>query len=208
MTHSRRPLKSRDKKPMQKLAQALAKTKVTPNHISMASVGFAAMAALGFGLSIWHSPFWLLLAALGIQLRLLCNLIDGMVAIEGGKKAATGAFWNEVPDRFSDGLILVAMGYAAGFVALGWAATAGAIMTAYLREAAAAQGMAGDFSGPMAKPQRMAVATLAALVAIPFPVIGWNVLEMALWVIILGEIATIARRMRHYLDYLKANAGE
>jgi phosphatidylglycerophosphate synthase len=39
-----------------------------------------------------------------IQLRLLCNLLDCMVAIEGGKSAPTGALFNEMPDRFADPL--------------------------------------------------------------------------------------------------------
>ncbi len=50
-------------------------------------------------------------AALGIQLRLVCNLIDGMVAIEGGMKSPVGGLYNEVPDRIADPLLLIAAGY-------------------------------------------------------------------------------------------------
>jgi phosphatidylglycerophosphate synthase len=31
-------------------------------------------------------------------------VLDGMVAIEGGKSTATGALFNEMPDRLSDAL--------------------------------------------------------------------------------------------------------
>ena len=44
----------------------------------------------------------LLLAALCIQLRLVCNLLDGMVAVEHGKGSPSGPIWNELPDRFAD----------------------------------------------------------------------------------------------------------
>ena len=42
---------------------------------------------------------WLVLAALGIQLRLLCNMLDGMVAVEHGRATPVGALYNDVPDR-------------------------------------------------------------------------------------------------------------
>ncbi len=200
---SRRPLASRNTKMAERLSTWLTKRNVTPNHISQASMVFAAIAGLSFWLSLDHR-LWLILAAIGIQLRLLCNLMDGMVAVEGGKGSPTGAYWNEVPDRFSDAFILVGVGYAAGAPALGWAATAGAIMTAYLREAASAQGMNADFSGPMAKPQRMALATIAAVIALFLPFLGsLNSLEIALWVMIIGIIATIWRRSKNYLTFLK-----
>ena len=51
-----------------------------------------------------------------VQLRLLCNLLDGMVAIEGGKSTPTGALFNEIPDRLADALFLVPLGYAGGYI--------------------------------------------------------------------------------------------
>ncbi|WP_136443082.1 CDP-alcohol phosphatidyltransferase family protein [Pacificoceanicola onchidii] len=203
MTESRRPLKSRDTALAARAAQKLAATHVTPNQISAASIGFALLAGGAFCLSDW-SVWWLLLAALGVQMRLLCNLLDGMVAIEGGKKSATGAFWNEAPDRLADILILVGMGFGAGIPALGWAAAALAVLTAYVRELGVSAGAQADFSGPMAKPHRMAVATGAALLALVLPV-AWPVLEIGLWVITLGAGATALRRSARVLEWLKRN---
>jgi phosphatidylglycerophosphate synthase len=142
------------------------------------------------------------LAALGCQLRLVCNLLDGMVAIEGGRKAADGPFWNEAPDRASDILILVGAGLGAGVPWLGWAAAAFAVLTAYLREVGRAEGLAPDYGGPMAKPQRMAVMTGAAVFAILLP--GWPVLEWALWGVVLGAALTAGLRARRMVAGLKA----
>jgi phosphatidylglycerophosphate synthase len=50
-------------------------------------------------------------AAACIQFRLLCNLLDGMVAVEGGKGSVTGPIYNEAPDRIADVLILIGAGY-------------------------------------------------------------------------------------------------
>lgn len=197
---NRRPLKSRETKLAGKIAQALAARGVTPNAISQASMGAALVAALAFWGSAETSgvvrALLLVLAALGCQARLLCNLFDGMVAVEAGKGAPDGPFWNEFPDRVSDVLILVGAGLAAGMPEWGWAAASLAVLTAYTRELGAGIGLAPDFSGPMAKPQRMAVMTAAAVLAVAE---GWLwqreiILPLAIVIVALGTAATVVRR--------------
>src|SRR5271165_6404992 len=104
---NRRPLKTRNAKWACSLARSLTRLGVTPNSISVASCAFAAIA----GISLWlvgraerdGQIRWLLvIAACGVQLRLLCNMIDGMVAIEGGCRTKSGELFNELPDRISD----------------------------------------------------------------------------------------------------------
>ena len=205
----RRPIASRNSKLAERTARRLADAGVSPNLISQASIVFAAIAGLAFWLSAGAEGFFygacLILAALGCQFRLLCNLFDGMVAVEGGRGAPDGPFWNEAPDRVADALILVGLGLAAGAPALGWAAAALAIGTAYIRELGSAQGLSADFRGPMAKPQRMAAVTVAAIVALFIPTImGVSVLTLALWLIILGTSATILRRSIRLIEALKS----
>jgi phosphatidylglycerophosphate synthase len=103
---ARRPVKSRNLIWAGRLAQWLADARVEPNHISLASVAAAAAAAVSL---VAGHP---LAAAVFIQLRLLCNLLDGMVAIEGGMRSAAGEVYNDLPDRVSDALILLAAGQA------------------------------------------------------------------------------------------------
>lgn len=159
----RRPLKSRGTRWAARLTQALVDRRVTPNRISQASVGFAALACICFWAAIEAPVAFLILGAACVQLRLLCNLLDGMVAVEGGMGTSEGAFWNEVPDRAADVLILGGFGIAAGWPALGLVAGALAVGTAYLREFGRAEGLGSDYSGPMAKQHRMAAVTLGAL---------------------------------------------
>ena len=148
----------------------------------------------------------LLAAALFCQFRLLCNLFDGMVAIEGGKQAPDGPFWNEFPDRIADIFILVGAGYGAGVPALGWAAAALAVLTAYTRELGRACGLPADFSGPMAKQHRMATITAAALLSLlePFWRGQGEVLIGALWLIAAGAAVTALRRAANVVRALRA----
>jgi phosphatidylglycerophosphate synthase len=206
----RRPLASRDTGWARGIARRLSASGVTPNQISMASMAMAAVAGAAFGLAGSAASglrvALLLLAALFCQLRLLCNLFDGMVAIEGGKQAADGPFWNEFPDRVADILILVGVGYGIGVPALGWAATALAVLTAYTRELGRNCGLAADFSGPMAKQHRMATITAAALLSLLEPLWrGQNeVLTIALWLIAVGAAVTALRRAANIVRSLRA----
>lgn len=184
---NRRPLKSRQSSVMQGIARWMAMRGVAPNAISVMSMVFA---AVGAGLIVMGGPLGFVLGALCCQLRLVCNLLDGLVAVEGGRGSADGAFWNEVPDRVSDILFLGAAGVAAGAPWLGTAAAAGALLTAYVREFGRAEGLPADYRGPMGKPQRMAVLTVTLVVAAVEP----RAVLAGLWVILLGAAVTSVRR--------------
>jgi phosphatidylglycerophosphate synthase len=206
---NRRPLASRDSGWARSVARRLSTAAVTPNQISMASMVMAACAAASFWCAAGAYSGWraalLVAAALFCQLRLLCNLFDGMVAIEGGKQTPDGPFWNEFPDRIADILILVGAGYAASLPALGWAAAAMAVLTAYTRELGRACGLPVDFSGPMAKQHRMATITAAALLSLLEPL--WRgqgeILVGALWLIAAGAAVTALRRAANVVRALR-----
>ncbi len=102
----------------------------------------------------------LLAAALCVQLRLLCNLLDGMVAIEGKRQSPTGALFNEGPGSFGGLAVHRRAGLCRSHApALGWFGALAAAVTAYIRVLGGSLGLPQDFRGPMAKPHRMAVLT-------------------------------------------------
>lgn len=201
---ARRPLKSRDTGWAKAMARRLVQWRISPNAISIASMFFAA----GAGLALYssghptfvHRPILLLLAAAGIQLRLLCNLLDGMVAVEGGLKTKSGEVFNDFPDRVADALILVPAGYAIPGLpygpALGWGAGLLAVFTAYVRMLGGAAGLKQSFAGPMAKQQRMAVITIACLTStVELRLVRSGLtLWIALIAVNVGCVATIVRR--------------
>jgi phosphatidylglycerophosphate synthase len=212
---TRRPIAARETRAAAAIAQALARAGLRPNTISILSVVFAAIAAaclLAAGRTggVAQILCWLG-AAGGIQLRLLANLFDGMVAVEGGFRTKSGEIFNELPDRISDVLILAAAGYAVTGVEwshdIGWTAAALAVITAYVRTLGAACGTAQYFIGPMAKQQRMFFITAAcvgqaALTA--FQVVGANLMPWTLGIIALGCLVTIARRTTRILRELES----
>ena len=162
---NRRPLKSRDMGWAKFLARKAAGAGFTPNAISVLSVFFAAGSMVCFLIAPdMKSPLTVVLAwlgaAAGIQLWLVCNLRDGMVAVEGGKRSAVGGLYNEVPDRIADVLILVGAGFATNVepgvvklfsvLPLGWSCAVAALWTAYIRSIGAELTGWHVFVGPLA----------------------------------------------------------
>jgi len=203
---NRRQLRTRGRAWPSRIARGLAGAGISPNQVSVASVGFAALAGWAFlragSATAATEPAWtwLLLAAAGIQLRLLCNLLDGLLAIEGGLKSPTGELFNEIPDRLGDVLILLGAGFAVwqhrGGMPLAVAATILAILTAYVRLLGGSLGLIQDFGGPMAKQHRMftlTVGSLAAIAEVQARGTLWSV-YVALALIALGSLVTCARR--------------
>lgn len=207
MDENRRPLATRNTGWARSLATALAQSSISPNQISMLSVVFA---AIGAGMLAWVvSPGGLLLAAACTQLRLLCNLLDGMVAIEGGKHSPTGALYNELPDRVADSLLIVALGHGCGLPWLGWLGALLAALTAYVRQTGAGLGLGQDYRGPMAKPHRMAVLTAACVLGaleLWLHHTRWALLAAAV-VIAAGSALTCATRTRAIAHQLRARGG-
>ncbi len=206
---NRRPIKSRGSGWAQGAARMLARAGASPNMISGASVAFAVLGGSLMALAGQSTPgvraAALIAGAACVQARLICNLLDGMVAVEYKRGSTSGPIWNELPDRFSDAFFLVGAGacalgssYPTIGMSLGWAAAVLAVTTAYVRELGRGLGLPADFSGPMAKPQRMATLTVTCVVAAAEPL--WRghgeVIIAGLAVIVLGAAWTVARRTR------------
>jgi phosphatidylglycerophosphate synthase len=215
--NNRRELATRKIQFFHKFSKFLVSLGLHPNHVSVMSSMFGLLAGAAFykaGAAFFAAEFttgycFLFLGVLGIQLRLLCNMIDGLMAVEGGLKTATGELYNDVPDRLSDLFIIAGFGLG-GFspttIYLGLVAAVGAIMTAYIRVLGASMGAGHFFSGPMAKQHRMFFLTVAA--------IAWGIEEAlmqtnftvtaTLWILIAGTIVTSNRRLRFISQKLKS----
>ncbi len=205
---ARRPLASRSTRWAGFLSTAAVRAGLTADGISILSLLFAAAGAAG--LLYLERPWNLLACAAGVQLRLLCNLLDGMVAIEGGKKSKVGVLYNEVPDRIADSVFIVALGYAIGLPWLGWLGALAAAITAYIRVLGGTFGLAQDFRGPLAKQHRMAVLTLGCLLGIAE--FYWfnrgdgaqQVLTVTAWIIAVGALVTCGTRIHAIARQLRA----
>lgn len=206
----RRPIASRKLAPVQWIVEQLVRLKVSPNLISMTSIAFSLggaafiLATESVQSSLQARLLWLG-AALFVQLRLLANLFDGMVAVQSGKASLTGELFNEIPDRISDSILLIALGFVSGSSPhLGYLAALLAMASAYLRAVGASVGAGQVFNGVMAKPQRMFVITVLFLILSVVPS-TWNTLwksavlgppGFSLIIICLGCSMTILTRLR------------
>jgi phosphatidylglycerophosphate synthase len=213
----RRPIKMRDSHWSQDAAAYLVRAKVTPNQVSVMSAVFA---AAGTALLIASATVTMMpatkalaffLSGIFIILRLVCNLLDGLMAVEYKQATKCGDLFNELPDRFSDSVLLVAAGYAAnsGIIGstLGWLCALLALTTAYLRAFGARYSNSQDYSGPMAKQQRMFTLTCGLVIA-SIQIIstgGCSALVCALTTIAVGTTITCARRTINLARQMEAS---
>src|SRR6059058_5251244 len=211
----RRPIATRNRKWAQDATASLASRNVSPNAISIAGMCACIVGGIALGLTsiVDYRILWLI-AALGAQLRLTANMLDGMVAIASSRTSKTGDLYNEVPDRISDAAVFIGAGFAwGGNVTLGYIATILAIFTAYVRAAGKIAGAPNEFCGPMAKQHRMLVITLICVYAATTPrswqIITLNnsqigVMTLGLIVIVLGCVITVVRRVARIAHALGA----
>jgi phosphatidylglycerophosphate synthase len=210
----RRPIATRNRKWAQAATAWLASRNVSPNAISIA--GMCACIVAGIALaatSISDYRILWLVAALGAQLRLTANMLDGMVALDSGRASKTGELYNEVPDRVSDAAVFIGAGFAwGGNITLGYIATILAIFTAYVRAAGKIAGAPNEFCGPMAKQHRMLVITLICLYSTITPR-SWQMITLddsqiglmtlGLAVIVAGCVITVICRLSRIARVLK-----
>jgi phosphatidylglycerophosphate synthase len=205
----RRPMFTRDWNISQQFARGLIARNVPPNAISLA--GMAGGIAAGLALAATHWLPWtqvlFLVAAAGIVVRGLGNLLDGMVAVGAGKASPFGELFNEIPDRVADIAILIGAGYAAGGnPALGFIAALTAVFVAYVRAEGKVTGATQHYCGPMAKPERMVVVLLISLYcglaptsrqpAVQIENQSFGLMALGLVVIVFGGIITAFRRLK------------
>jgi phosphatidylglycerophosphate synthase len=200
----RRPIKARSAGWTLRAARALVKIGFTPNQVSVMSAVFALIGAALLVASAYLSGLAVIASLVGaaacMQLRLLCNLLDGMMAVECHKLSKKGDLFNELPDRISDVVLLVGAGYAARAgetgIVLGWLAAVLAVMTAYLRAFGSHYSKSQDYSGPMAKPHRMFALTVGSLVTCAQYAYSHQVSAILVTLIVItgGAVITCVRR--------------
>lgn len=218
----RRPISARDHALWKAVAGWLVQRGVSPNAISVVGMiacilAGACLALTAHASGLAERGLWIAAAAL-VPFRLLCNMLDGMVAIGRGVASPVGELYNEIPDRISDMATLIGLGFAtAAHPTLGAFVASLAVLVAYVRAAAKVAGAPQDYRGPMAKQQRMVVVIIVCLWMGCAPV-DWRTLgdrsianipltapNIALLVIALGSMITVARRVRRAAAVLNAS---
>jgi CDP-diacylglycerol--glycerol-3-phosphate 3-phosphatidyltransferase len=140
----------------------MQKLPVTPNQLTV--MGFLITCAAAVLIALDH-PFY---GGLVLAFAAVFDVFDGALARASGRSYAYGAFLDSTTDRFSEGVIMVALlilfqrrGVAIGPV-LVILATAGSFLVSYVRARAQALGFTCD-GGLLARPERVLLTVVGLL---------------------------------------------
>jgi CDP-diacylglycerol---glycerol-3-phosphate 3-phosphatidyltransferase len=174
------------------IERALLRARVTPDMVTLAGLAFAAGGGAGFVLGRDGSA-WLVLVPVAAFLRTAANALDGMIAADTGTARPAGEVLNETVDRLADIAVflpLLAVPRVPDELVAG--AVAAMLVTSFVAVAVKAAGGPRLSAGVMGKPDRMAVAGVAAVLAL------WvdppQVFTVMLWVVLAGCAVTIVQR--------------
>jgi CDP-diacylglycerol---glycerol-3-phosphate 3-phosphatidyltransferase len=142
----------------------------------------------------WHPLLWLVVGPCALG-RMALNALDGAVARRTATSHTRGEVYNELADRTADALMLAPV----AVVVPAWLAIA-AVTAAWGTSLVAvlSQAVTGDraHGGPMGKPDRVLVLSLAAAAAV---VVGPTAFTVGLIAIVLGCAVTVGIRVRGLL---------
>ena len=203
------------------LRKVLTKLGVHPNILSITGLILSVVAGFVYSLG---SFFW---AAWIVVLAGTCDALDGELARQTGKNSRFGAFFDSALDRYSDGFMLIGMGwyFAGGPVLLGsggeasvgnqnpWIvvliilAMVGSFMVSYTRARAEALGVECKV-GLMQRPERITLLVIGSLLG-SIPVIGLIFVKVTLLILALSTNITAIHRMIHVKNqFLRENQAE
>ena len=176
--------------------------RVHPDVFTYGALILAAVAALALA-QAGSNRRWLWLVPPSVLLRLVCNLMDGMVARARGLADRWGEVKNEFGDRIADALIFLSLGYA-GYTEPRLAATAIALilLVSYLGVLSKAVGGSRVYGGIFGKGDRMislAVFTIYPLYSGTLASYNWY-----LGFAVLAATLTIVQRLRSMYEYAQS----
>lgn len=179
---------------LRRAEDALVRRKVAPDTLTCAAVAAscAAAGAIVAGAALGVPPLWLLVAPFGLA-RLALNALDGSLARRTGQTSPFGAALNEVCDRLSDVVVIVAT-VAVAPIELTLATVVLTLLVAVVGMSGVGAGGRRSYAGPMGKADRVAVlaigGVIAALTASPIA------FTFALAVISIGCLITFFVRLK------------
>ena len=178
-------------------ARALGRRGVTPDRVTTAGVAASVVGGLAFACGRLSRRAYLLVPGLALA-RTAANALDGLVAEQTGTARPAGELWNETADRLGDLAFFAGAATVPGVPAgLALAALAAAELSSYVGVAARAAGGRRRYEGPMGKPDRMLVLSVAALVAGRRQCLRPEIpVSAALSAVTAGALATAAHRYR------------
>ncbi len=180
----------------------LARTRVTPNALTMSGVLLCGVASI---LVLFENHNQILFFWVGMVVFIIgsiLDILDGALARAGGKTTPFGAFLDSTTDRISEGFMLTAIAYVLARqgndigVAATMAAVAGSFLVSYTRARAEALGLKGDV-GIGSRAERVVV-ICAGLFFAPWGVLPWTVgvLAATAWFTVGQRVWSVRTQLR------------
>lgn len=212
MTSTHRTKPKRTWKPLRRVSLQLMEWGVTSEMVALAGMVLGILAGVSFmatGFNDEPMMFWILGMVCCI-LRVGCIRLDVALQPLSHKQSLEDIFFNELPERVSDAVTLIGFGFAmdsSPWLGLGAALTA--IFSAYVRSVGYSRGAGRKHasSGPMTRIHRLVLISLTSILMI-FGVntnnlenLNMTIPQIALWVIIMGCVATILIRWLNIREF-------
>ncbi|ERH01921.1 MAG: phosphatidylglycerophosphate synthase [Halonotius sp. J07HN6] len=167
---------------------------LTPNSVSVLSLGVALAAAGGFLLA---EPRWYVVGSLLVFANGWLDLIDGALARRQEIASDAGDLLDHVIDRYADLTIIGGLAAGVGSFALGFLAVTGVLMTSYLGTQIQAVGLGRSYGGLVGRADRLALIGIAGFVAAAYGgavVAGFGVIDLLLvFFAVVGHITAFQR---------------
>ena len=175
------------------MARALTRVGVNANALT---VGGLVVVLAGVAVILGGEPRW---GAAVVAVGVLTDLFDGAVARVRGTAGRLGSFLDSVTDRISDAALLAAAAWLVRddplLFAVAMVALAGAQLTSYIRAKAESLGWNATV-GIFERAERVIILVLAFF---------FDLVAIALWVLAVGALVTVAQRL--LLVWRQAQAG-
>jgi len=154
---------------------------LTPNHVSILGIIFAALAAVAF--SQWHlNPLLLILAPVLMLVSGLFDALDGVIARIYGEATTFGGFFDSLLDRYADAFVLCGI-IIGGLTELSWGLVAlmGSLLVSYARARAEAAGVKMESVGFAERAERIVLVVGASFVSYFWiDALNWSILILAI----------------------------
>lgn len=179
----------------------LARTRVTPNALTVSGVSLCLAAALLVPFESRDELLFYWLGAGVFVLGSILDILDGALARVGGRSTVFGAFLDSTTDRVGEGAMLAAIALvfarsgnetAVVFTIVG---VAGSFLVPYVRAKAEALGLRGDV-GLGSRAERVVVIT-AGLVLAPWGLLPWAIYLLAAtsWLTVLQRVLHVRKQL-------------
>ena len=182
--------------------QLLIRHRIHPDWITGSALLLSFGGGFAFFLSEW-SRWLLLLIPLVTIGRTALNALDGLVAAKTGVARPWGEVLNEFSDRLSDVALFAGLSLVRSVsFPLGVATIILMLLSSYLGTASKAAGGSRQYGGIMGKADRMILMAPFAVAAALLP--GFEVLNVYLWIVLVGLVITILQRARKAHAHLQS----